>query len=284
MNINTSCKFNFVLLILLAWQTGMAQHKNFLATQGTSFFGKIKYDSKVALGGLKEVFISPLTWQQNDLLRAGIVGVGTGLLYTVDEEISSFFQHQKQDVPQILLAIGKAGSPEAVFALNGTIYVGGLLFKNEKIRHTGLLLVTSATASGFILTMSKVLVGRARPSTGKTKGSFSPFSLSKDSYRSFPSGHTLFAFSTAYAIGKQIKNPFLKAGVYSLGLIGPASRLWEGEHWLTDVAVSLALGVAVVEAVEQYLQNQKKLSSLTHKKISWNLNIGPTAIKLTGTF
>lgn len=40
-----------------------------------------------------------------------------------------------------------------------------------------------------------------------------------------PSGHALFAFLTAYAIGKQFKNPFLKAGNNCIGLKGPASRL-----------------------------------------------------------
>lgn len=273
-----------LLLFSLVLQTGFAQQQDSIPPTGASFLDILRNDSNIALGGLKAVYLSPLNWQKKDFLRAGIIGFGTGLLYTVDEETSRFFIDQREDIPPVLLEVGSLGSPEAIFVLDGAIYLTGLVFKNEKIRHTGLLLVTSATASGLLLSLSKVLVGRARPFTGEGKAEFRPFNFSDDRFRSFPSGHTLFAVSTAYAIGKQFKNPVLKAGIYGLGLIGPASRLWEGEHWVTDVAISTALGVAVVETVDHYLKNQQESSSGPQKKISWSLNFGPTAIGLTGTF
>lgn len=237
----------------------------------------------MAAGGIKAVYLRPLNWQKKDFLLAGVVGVGTGFLYTVDEESSEFFVNQQEDVPEMLLDFGHYGSPEAIFTINSAVYLSGLIFKSEKIRHTGLLLVTSSAASGLLLSVSKVMVGRARPFTGEGKGEFRTFSFNDDHYRSFPSGHALFTFSTAYAIGKHTKNPYFKAGIYSLGLIGPASRLWEGEHWLTDVAVSMVLGAAVVEAVDHYLKSAQKIQT-PQKEISWSLTFGPTAIGITGTF
>lgn len=274
---------NFLLLFFLVFQ-GKAQQQDSIPGPQTSRFEILKKDSKIALGGIKTVFLSPLYWQKKDLLTASSVALGTGLVYALDEETSEFFRERKDDIPTVFSDYGSYGSPEAVFALNGVVYLSGLLLKNEQLRHTGLLLVTSATASGIILSAGKVLVGRARPLTGEGKGEFRPFSFNDDRYRSFPSGHALFAFSTAYAIGKQFKNPFLKAGIYSLGLIGPASRVWEGEHWLSDVVVSMALGVAVVESVDHYLKNERERSSHPSKKISWYLNLSPSSIGLTGTF
>ncbi len=273
-------KVLFILVFVFTFKPGYAQHQDSLGTS----LDVLRADVKIALGGVKAVYLRPLDWQKNDFLRVGAVGLGMGLLYTVDEETSKYFTNQREDIPRALLDIGSAGSPEAIFAINGAVYLSGLVFKNEKIRYTGLLLVTSAAASGLLLTVSKVAAGRARPFTGKGKGEFQSFSFNDDHYRSFPSGHSLFAFSTAYAIGKQFDNPFIKTGIYSLGLIGPASRLWEGEHWLTDVAVSMALGVAVVETVDRYLKNEHKRKEFPQKKISWNLHFGPTAIGLTGTF
>ena len=81
---------------------------------------------------------------------------------------------------------------------------------------------------------------------------FQPGNAQQQDTLTRPSGHALFAFLTAYAIGKHFKNPFLKAGNNCIGLKGPASRSWEGEHWLTDVAVSMVLGVAVVEPVDGF--------------------------------
>lgn len=283
MRYSSLSKIKFLLLFFLVFQV-KGQEQDSIPGSQSSRFEILKNDSKIALGGIKTVFLSPLHWQKKDLLTAGSVTLGMGLLYTVDEETSEFFRERKDDVPDVLSDFGSLGSPEAFFALDGAVYLSGLLLKNEKLRHTGLLLVTSATASGILLSATKVLVGRARPLTGEGKSEFRPFNFDDDRYRSFPSGHALFAFSTAYAIGKQFKNPFVKAGIYSLGLIGPASRVWEGEHWLTDVALSMVLGVAVVESVDHYLKYERERSIHPSKIISWSLNLGPTSIGLTGTF
>lgn len=271
-------------LFFLVLQPGKAQQQDTLSLQQKPFFVQLKNDGKIALDGIKEVYLSPLHWKKNDLFTAGSVALGTGLLYTVDEETSRYFRNQKKDIPRIFLDAGRYASPEAIFAMNGAVYLSGLLLKNEKLRHTGLLLVTSATASGLLLSAGKVIVGRGRPMTGEGKNEFSSFNFTDDRYRSFPSGHVLFAFSTAYAIGKQFKNPYIKAGIYSLGLIAPASRLWEGQHWLTDTVVSMALGIAVVESLDRYLKNQQENFSKDRKKISWNLHLGPTTVGIIGTF
>ncbi|SDK82264.1 PAP2 superfamily protein [Salinimicrobium catena] len=284
MNYRPIWKLSFLLLFFLVMQPVNAQQQDSLSILQPSFFENLKQDSKTALGGVKAVYLSPLSWQKKDLLLAGSAALGTGILYSVDEETSDYFRNRKDDVPEILSDIGSFGSPETLFALDGAVYLSGLLLKNEKLRHTGLLLVTSATASGLLLTFTKVLVGRARPLKGEGNHEFRPFSFKDDHYRSFPSGHALFAFSTAYAVGKQFKNPFVKAGIYSLGMIGPASRLWEGEHWLTDVAVSVVLGVAVVEYVDHYLTQKRRSTLPPAKKISWSLNLGPNSLGLTGTF
>lgn len=277
-------KVFYALLFVLLFQSGYAQEQDSLKLSKASIFSVLKEDVKIAAGGIKAVYLKPLDWQKKNFLLAGAVGIGTGLLYAVDEESSDFFINQKEDVPEMLLTFGSYGSPEAISVLNGAVYLSGLILKNKKIRHTGLLLVTSAAASGLLLSVSKVVIGRARPFTGEGKEEFRIFSFTDDQYRSFPSGHSLFAFSTAYAIGKQFNNPYLKAGISSLGLIGPASRLWEGEHWLTDVVVSMVLGIAVVETVDNYLENEQQKIETPQKKISWSLHFGPTAIGLTGTF
>lgn len=277
-------KFYFLLLFFLVFQPGNAQQQDSTSIHENFLYETLKSDIKVGLGGIKAVYLSPLHWEKTDLLAAGSVALGTGLLYSVDEETSKFFRNRKDEVPHFLREAGSNGSPEAFLIFDGAIYLSGLFLKNEKVRHTGLLLLTSATASGLLLTASKVIVGRARPLTGEGKGEFRPFSFNDDRYRSFPSGHALFAFSTAYAIGKQFKNPFLKAGIYSVGLIGPASRVWDGEHWLSDVAVSMALSVAVVETVDRYLKNEQQRLANPSQKISWSLSLGPTSIGLTGNF
>lgn len=241
-----------------------------------------KDDLLRGLGGFSNAFIQPLRWEKEDWFIAGGVAAGTLLLYSFDQQSSDFFIRNKQDVPQFLREAGNQATPEHFFMLNGAIYMTGLIMKNEDIRDTGVLLLTSSAAASLMLATGKWVVGRARPYTDNGKNAFDLFSTSAD-WHSFPSGHALLSVTTAYAIGKKIKNPWLKAGVYTLGMVGPVSRLWEGAHWLTDVGLSIALGVAVVEGVDNYL-NRLQEQGKSGKDIRWNFQLGLGVVGITGRF
>lgn len=271
------------MLLLMSVKGYSQQPDSSLVGERLSYFDTFKEDAATVFGGVRAVYTHPLLWKKNDLILAGAAGLGSGVLYLYDDETSDYFTRQRENIPGVLRETGNLLSPKNLLALDGAIYLSGLFLKQEKIRHTGLLLITSATASGILLTLSKNIVGRARPKMGEGKGSFKPFSF-KDDYSSFLSGHSLFAVTTAYAIGKQFKNPFIKAGIYSFGLIGPFSRVWEGEHWLSDVTMSAVLGVAIVETVNIYLEHQEEKDKTSRHKIVWKLNLGYDQVGLTGTF
>lgn len=168
--------------------------------------------------------------------------------------------------------------------ITGAVYFTGLFTKNEKLRRTGVLLVSSASAAGLFQQLTKSVIGRARPVSGKSKDTFDPFNSHRD-YHSFPSGHTMLAFTNAYAIAKQFKNPWLKAGIYTVGLIPGISRLWEGQHWLSDVALGVAISIFTVESIDRYLDRkyEQKYNDQT-KKVSWNLNFGPGQVGFVARF
>ncbi len=243
----------------------------------------IKEDLLLGIGGFTNAFIQPLRWNQQDWLIFGGVAAGTFALYTVDQQSHDYMVSHKEDVPGLIREIGRAATPEHFFLLNGAVYLAGLTTKNTALRETGILLLTSASAASLMLATGKWAVGRARPETGEGKNVFDPFS-SSSSWHSFPSGHALLSVTTAYAIGKKIKNPWLKAGTYTLGMIGPVSRLWEGAHWLSDVGLSIALGVAVVEGVDAYLTRKKQAKPSGHDALNWTISIGPGALGLKASF
>ena len=210
--------------------------------------------------------------------------MGTGALYTFDEDSSDWFRNQEDDIPRVIKETGYyLGKPLYNYSINGGVYLIGLFTKNEKWRKTGVLLISSSVTVGLIQTVSKTLVGRARPIADVGKGSFEPFSK-EAAYHSFPSGHTILAFTTAYAIGKQFKNPWVKGGIYTLGLVSPVSRLWSGAHWLTDVALSIAVSVVVVDSIDKYLNKERYPQQFSKDKISWSLEVGPGTVGLRGSF
>lgn len=252
--------------------------------QKKTIWQTLKYDGLNILGGIKYSYVHPLDWKKKDYLTAGGVVLGTATLFMADKEANTYFRKQANDVPQGVRDFGwYFGSPQNNYGITSGVYLFGLFTKNEKIRKTGVLMIASATSAGIIQSISKTVVGRARPDIDKGNHHFKPFA-NNSSYSSFPSGHTVLSFTTAYAIGKQFKNPWVKSGIYAVGMVAPVSRLWEGKHWLTDVGLSMALSVAVVDGIDNYLKKEKKYTYADKDKIRWNLHMGMSTIGVVGTF
>lgn len=271
--------FGLVLFLYMHKMDAQSQVKDTVTT-----WEMLGYDGASAFGGLKYAYSRPFHWEKKDFFTAGAIVLGTAALFTFDEESSDWFQGQEEDVPGVLKETGYyLGKPLYNYSINGGVYLIGLFTKNEKWRKTGVLLISSATTVGLIQTVSKTLVGRARPIANVGKASFEPFSK-EAAYHSFPSGHTILAFTTFYAIGKQFKNPWAKGGFYTLGLLSPVTRLWSGAHWLTDVALSMAVSVVVVDSIDKYLNKERYPGIDSKNKISWSLQMGPSSIGLRGSF
>ncbi len=244
----------------------------------------LKYDGLSALGGVTKTYTQPLNWKKENYLLAGTIILGTGAVFLLDKESSDWFINQQDDIPEIVKDFGwYYGSPQNNYGINGAIYLYGLFSRNEKIRKTGVLLISAASAAGIIQTFSKTITGRARPGTGEGSNSFKPFSK-EGKYHSFPSGHTILSFTTAYAIGKQFSNPLVKGGIYALGMVSPISRLWAGAHWLSDIALSTAISIVVVDAIDSYLNKERDYGKQKEVTISWNFQMGPGQIGIVGRF
>jgi membrane-associated phospholipid phosphatase len=121
----------------------------------------------------------------------------------------------------------------------GAVYlIGG--HRNRDIAWRSGVAVLKAGAVGLLV---KELAGRERPQgqTGGSADTFKPFGGSKDDYQSFPSGHTLVAFSIATVwAGEEPKERYAAYGLASLvGL----SRVIVQAHWPSDVFWGAVLGV-----------------------------------------
>lgn len=245
----------------------------------------LKYDGASVFGGVKHAYTQPLRWKEKDWATFGGIIAGSAILLAADEPANEYFTNQGSGVPQIIKETGfRFGKPLVNYGLTTGIYGIGLFTKNEKIRKTGVLLIASATAGGLLQTFSKTLVGRARPTANEGAFSFR-FWDSRADYHSFPSGHAILSFTTAHAIAKQFDNLYIKGGLYTIGLLTPISRLWAGAHWLTDVALGIALSVVIVDGIDNFLnQNERYVYNPKKLKIKWDLKLGAGQLGFIGTF
>lgn len=245
----------------------------------------LRYDLKTAFHSVKHSFTRPLHWKQKDFTTLGSLLIGTVALSAIDNEANTFFARQEPDVPNLIKDFGwYVGNPQNYFAATAGIYGFGLFTKNEKIRKTGILIISASFTSGLLQSIGKNAIGRARPSANIGSASFDPFSKASK-YHSFPSGHTVLSITMAHSIAKQFDNTWSKIGVYTLGSIAPISRLWDGAHWLTDIAFSTALSIIVVDGIDKFLFKSNAYNYPEKEKtISWNFKFSSNQIGVVGTF
>ena len=149
----------------------------------------------------------------------------------------------------VLSGVSSVTSPVAM-AVAGLALAVGWAFRKRELWRPALLL--GAMATTFVLsTLIKHAVDRGRPPAAD-------FLLGPDDALSFPSGHTfgtgVFLLVLAYLMAGsgRVRRP-TAALAYTVAAAGTAlvalSRLYLGYHWLTDVAASMGLAVAVTGVV-----------------------------------
>ncbi len=138
---------------------------------------------------------------------------------------------------------------------SGVLYSSGLLFDSEWLRGTGLIMASTLTICAITQTTFKYITGRARPYTGMRYYTFRPFSFNSD-YVSFPSGHTIVAFTISAVLARRIDNVYASIALYTAATLGGFSRIYSGNHWLSDVVFGGAMALSVSSSVIKWYEGE----------------------------
>lgn len=285
----------YLLLILLAAQLFNAQQKEdylIFDESKKTMWQTFTYDFGNIFEGMGYAYSRPLYWKGEQFRNFGYIAAGTSALYFIDDNVDEWANGWRNDVPQFAKDYGNDyAGPNLNFRLTGAVYLVGLFTKNEKLRRTGVLLVSSAAAGGLLQQVSKRIIGRARPRADVGKNIFDPFHIKRVlNFDSFPSGHTILGFTNAYILAKHFDNKWLKAGLYTVGSIPGIIRIVDRFHWLSDVAFSTAISIFIVEAVDKFLDkkyDEKYNDKRGIKKknlVSWDLQMTPRTFGIAMRF
>lgn len=262
-----------------------AQEITHKPNDSSSTWQTFKYDTNASWRSIKHAVTRPLHWKGKDFTKFGGIVLGTVIISASDRETSDFFRRQDESFPQPVQEFGfYFASPQNYLMANAGLYGFGLLTKNEQIRKTSVLIISSAITAGYLQIFARTAFGRARPFSGDGPYTFKPFA-GKEDYFSFPSGHTVLGITMAHSIAKQFDSTWAKIGIYSIGSIPALTRLMDGAHWLSDVAFGAALAIIVVDGIDKFLFNSKTYDYPKKEKlISWNLRFSGNNIGIVGTF
>ena len=273
---------NKVLIIFLLFCSNFMNGQTTPESSGDkTIWQTFKYDMGSVGKGTGYAFSRPTKWKGKQWIEFAGVATGTALLTLADDEIDHWSDGFRNDIPNSVLDFGgHSARPEGNYGLSSAVYFTGLFIKNEKIRRTGVLMLASTITSGFLQQVTVRVIGRARPLTGKPSNNFDFFSFKKvEGHDSFFSGHTVLSFANAYAIAKQFKSPWVKAGIYTIGSIPGFTRIVISKHWFSDVALGTVMSILIVESIDKYLDSRydQKYNN-NNKKVNWDLSFAPGQI------
>lgn len=191
------------------------------------------------------VVSSPARISKADLPAIGAVAAGGLVLYSLDGQLRHAFRRSRSklndDISEQAEKLGNGGYDAAIVAAYGGL---GLLLKDARMRDTALLAAESFLAANAAGTLIKYTAGRARPYAEDGKRRFTPLRF-KSARTSFPSGHTVSAFSVASVFAARSGSRAVKVFAYSLASSVALQRVYADKHWASDVLAGAALGTAV---------------------------------------
>jgi membrane-associated phospholipid phosphatase len=169
----------------------------------------------------------------------------TGSVFIFDSSLRAFaLSHKSRTRDRLILPWEYYGSGYTAIALGAGMYGFGLGFLHPWWQETGREVLTAVLFSGIAGQVLKIGFGRFRPYTNKGADAFSPLKISA-SNSSFPSGHTLTAFTVSSVLAKRISNPYVSCGLYGVALLTGTQRIYSDNHWASDVVLGAIMGTVI---------------------------------------
>jgi membrane-associated phospholipid phosphatase len=216
----------------------------------------------------KALWTSPLHISANDAVWLIPFVAATGTLIATDRSSSGGLSNTEDQI-EISHAASQFGAAYTSIGTAGSFYLAGKLFHNQKARETGILGMEALIDSSIVGFAMKVAFGRERPYDGTGEGRF------WKGGSSFPSGHSLSAWSLAVVVADEYSDhKLIGVGAYGLATMVGVSRFTARNHFPSDVLVGSVLGGLIgryVYHAHHDLRSEQFKSGVVHHLI-------PTAI------
>ena len=199
----------------------------------------------------KRIWLFPVTLAhgQNWIPTTAVLGT-TAALVALDPTEATYFRRTSTFHGLNNILTGNATSI-GIIAAPVALYGFGLIRKDTKMEHTGLLVGEAVANAEILTTVLKDVTKRIRPAGFPTQGNLydSWFDSHGSFFRgngSFPSGHTIAAFSVATVIARRYGNHrWVPYAAYGMAALVGFSRLSLSAHFLSDVFMGGALGYSI---------------------------------------
>lgn len=164
---------------------------------------------------------------------------GIALTASLDEPVANHFRDHRSQSGQDLADAWAKVATVGVGVVTAGVLAGGLISHNDHVTHAGLRLLFSAAVAGVATEAIKFVLGRERPNESTSAWDFDPGTADA----AFPSGHAALAFAMATSLSDDIHRTWATVGLYSVATGVGVARVYQLEHWVSDVVGGAAVGI-----------------------------------------
>ena len=198
-----------------------------------------------------------------DALLLGAFTLGTAVVAPIDRQVASRLQYPGTQENRFLRT---AATGFRVLAVPGSLIAGAAIYGigradgQARIQALGLHSVQSILIADVLGGAIKMVAGRQRPYVDINK----PYDFQLwrgfkgHEFQSFPSGHTINAFAFASTVTRESQFWWPHSGFYvgtvfygGASLMG-LSRIYNNQHWASDVIAGAAIGTLIGLKVVKY--------------------------------
>ena len=204
-----------------------------------------------------DIFTSPKNFNSNDWINfAGTALITTSGFY-FDYSIRNFAQENKTDFLNALLSIDDYYNLYSIAVADAAILGYGAVSEDDNVRNLGLKLTEATVYSTLINCLIKFLTSRSRPFLDRGNTDFNPIQLGYDQ-TSFPSLHSTSTFAFSKVMADEIDNIYWKITWFTTSTLVALARIYNDQHWLSDVILGAAIGYFIGEFVSNHSTNKKE--------------------------
>jgi membrane-associated phospholipid phosphatase len=216
----------------------------------------------IAIGQL--LLISPTAAAQKDSVsparegtsaRVWILPVGIAASAALDPEMREWaLRTHTRSLDRFAKSVNPFGTARRLVPAMALTYVTALLTGRESLANGTLNTAAAYVVSDLVESALKPVIGRERPHVEGNSRRFQPFTASGD-WHSLPSAHVAHITSIAQAISMQTQSAPITALCSGLVALVAWDRVYEDQHWTSDVTATIALSSVVSGATVRWLES-----------------------------
>jgi membrane-associated phospholipid phosphatase len=191
---------------------------------------------------------------------AWIAPVGIAASAVLDPEAREWvLRGHTPSLDRFAKSVNRMGTAQTLVPAMAITYIGALVTHHDSFATGTLNTAAGYFAADLVESALKPMVGRERPHVEGNSRRFHPFTSNGD-WQSFPSAHVAHITSIAAAVSAQTHStPISAFGDVLVSLVG-LDRVYEDQHWTSDVTATIVLSSMVSEATVKWLQSRRSHS------------------------